>query len=83
VLFQDLSSDHFDAPDASSTQLTLPRRPRRDHLLCFDVRFKLRRKLEAVEHGESNWNSVVREHGEFVNVVEFAKRLATETGPEV
>jgi hypothetical protein len=83
VLSHDLSSYHLDAPNACTTQLTLPRRPRRYHLLCFDVRLELRRKLDAVENGKSNWDSVVRKHGELINVVEFAERLAIEAGPEV
>ena len=83
VLAPNLPLQQLDAPDAASAQLNLPWVAAVNALFPPDVRLQRRAVLQAAERVEDLGDPVVCKHGDLVDVVEGAKVLALEAGPEV
>ena len=83
MLPPNLPPQKLNAPDAAPSQLNLPRVTAVNHLLLPDVRVQRGAVLEAAEGVEHLWDPVVCEHRDLIDVVEVAKALTFEAGPEV
>jgi len=81
--FHNLPPEQLHGPNTTSADLHLPRMSRLNDLKPADLvlkRWTVPYDAERVQH---LWNTVVGKHGDFVNVVELAVRLAVKRGPQV
>jgi len=80
---QDSTTDQFYGPDRVSTDLDLEFRTIRQELTSIQDLEQLGRVLETVEMVQGLRHSVIRKHGDLVNVFKMAIVLVLETGPEI